>query len=246
MPEMISYAVPMKSGGLLIAAHGGLRTFDPITGQYELLKQLEPRQPFNRSNDACCDPQKRLWIGTMPNNIAPDTSSIKITAPTGALYRVDHDLSVHLMISDISISNSTCFSPDGTTMYFCDSLQDYIWAFDFDAPTGNISNRRNFATYNAGVADGSTTDSQGGLWNARHGGSCVVRFNPQGVVDAIIQLPCSQPTTCTFAGSSLQDLYITTKRQELSALQLSREPLAGSLFKARVPVPGTVDTPFGG
>ena len=246
MPEMISYAVPMHSGGLLVAAHGGLSKFDPTTRQYDRIKPIEPMQPFNRSNDACCDLQGRLWVGTMPNNIAPDGSSIKIISATGGLYRFEADLSLHKIVSEIAISNSTCFSPDGKIMYFCDSLQGDIWKYDFDPDTGTPSNRQVFATYPDGVPDGSTVDAEGGVWNARHGGSCVVHFLPDGTPDTIITLPCTQITTCTFAGPDLCDLYITTSRQDLTELQLEREPLAGALFKARVPVPGTADIPFKG
>ena len=66
-------------------------------------------------------------------------------------------------------ANSTCFSPDGKTMYFCDTPLAVIWAFDYDCETGNVSNRRDFIDFRArgleGVPDGSTVDAEGGLWS---------------------------------------------------------------------------------
>lgn len=46
VPEMISYAVMRPNGKLLVAAHSGLREFDPVTGDYQPLKQLEPLLPL--------------------------------------------------------------------------------------------------------------------------------------------------------------------------------------------------------
>ena len=246
MPELTSYAVARTSGGMLIASHGGLNSFDPDRGELVRIGPIETMRPFNRSNDACCDPAGRLWVGTMQNNIAPDNSMMPIVGSTGALYRVGPELKPELMLDDIGIPNSTCFAPDGRTMYFCDTLQGVIWQFDFDSESGKISNRRDFARYEAGDPDGSTVDAEGCLWNARFDGGCVVRFAPDGSVDTVVSVPTSEVTSCNFGGDDLDTLFITTKKLDPQDRRRDDEPNSGSLFAVRPGVRGVADIPFAG
>lgn len=245
MPEMISYAVPRASGGLLVAGHGGLSSFDPADGGLKRIRQLEDR-PFNRSNDACCDASGRLWVGTMQNNFAPDRSAIAIVGGSGALYRVDHGLAVELMLDGIEIPNACCFSPDGRTMYFCDTPQNMIRAYDIDPASGALGPARDFATHGRGGPDGATVDADGGVWNARYGGGCVVRFAPDGSEDQVVEVPASQVTCCGFGGPELDTLYITTARNGLTPAQLAAEPHAGGLFAVKPGRKGLADQRFGG
>jgi sugar lactone lactonase YvrE len=133
-------------------------------------------------------------------------------------------------------------------MYFADTHSRRIEVFDFDRDAGRLSNRRLLAdtSHHAGVPDGSTVDVDGGLWNAEYRGARVVRYTPQGRIDQIIELPVSQPTSCAFGGKHLDTLYITTAAQKLTAEQLKREPLAGSLFAVRMSTQGIAEPGFAG
>lgn len=84
----------------------------------------------------------------------------------------------------------------------------------------------------AGYPDGSTVDAGGGLWNAQWDGSCVVRYDRNGVETARVDLPVSRPTCVAFGGSALDRLFITTARIGLDQQQLQREPGAGGVFVA--------------
>jgi sugar lactone lactonase YvrE len=247
MDEMvISVIGTQDESKYLIASHGGLNLFDPDDPGLRRILAPEPMKPFNRSNDAAADPKGRLWLGTMQNNIAPDGGGIDIIANTGALHRIDPDLSVHAMESGIGIANTVCWSPDGRTMYFADTMTGVICAYDFDLGTGGISNKREFARFDRGVPDGSTVDADGFLWNARWDGSCVVRFAPDGSVDQVIEVPAAQVTNCTFGGKDLATLYITTARYGLSDEQLQNTPGAGDIFAVEPGVRGMADNRFCG
>lgn len=246
MPEMISYAVPRAGGGMLLVGHGGLHSFDPASGATELLRRIETTLPFNRSNDSCCDPKGNLWAGTMQNNIAPDLQPISIVGASGGLYRIDAKLAVQRKVADVAISNSCCFSPSGELMYFCDTPQKVIWSYDIDLDSGELGARRDLATYERGGPDGATVDSDGCIWSTRYGGGCVVRFTPAGKVDAVVEVPASQVTCCSFGGPRLDTLYITTARIDLSDRQLEDEPAAGGLFALRPGATGIADVPFAG
>ena len=95
-----------------------------------------------------------------------------------------------------------------------------------------------------GYPDGAVVDSEGYLWNAKWGGSCVVRHAPDGSIDRIIEVPVSQVTCPAFGGPDLKTLFITTAAKNLSADQLAAEKHAGSLFAIAVDVPGLPETPI--
>jgi sugar lactone lactonase YvrE len=65
-----------------------------------------------RMNDGACDPQGRLWAGSMAYASSPGA---------GSLYRMDHDGTVTPVLTGVTISNGLGWSPDGTTMYSADS-----------------------------------------------------------------------------------------------------------------------------
>ena len=72
MPEHVSAFIPCESGDALVTLSSGVYRLDLDS------PGLEPRltlfciadpQPGNRANEARCDAQGRLWLGTMQNNI---------------------------------------------------------------------------------------------------------------------------------------------------------------------------------
>ncbi|MGH6741087.1 MAG: SMP-30/gluconolactonase/LRE family protein, partial [Bradyrhizobium sp.] len=119
-----------------------------------------------------------------------------------------------------------------------------IWAFDFDADDGAISNRRVFAdlTGRRGLPDGSCVDAEGYLWNAEYAGHRVTRYAPDGRADRTIELPVTNPTCCCFGGERLDTLYVTSASQRLS------QPAAieGALLAIDVGVRGLPEAAFGG
>ena len=140
-----------------------------------------------------------------------------------------------------SISNTLCWSPNGRTFYFGDTLENTIWAYDVDPDTGDISGERvHFSGFDRGLPDGSSIDAEGHLWNCRFGGGCIVRVGPDGRVSGVIAIPASNVTTCTFGGADLKTLYVTTA----GAGAPPGERLAGSLFRLRSDVPGLAENRF--
>ena len=55
-----------------------------------------------------------------------------------------------------------------------------------------------------------TMDADGGLWVACWEGSCVARFDPDGKRERSIALPASQITSCTFGGTDLDRMFVTS------------------------------------
>jgi sugar lactone lactonase YvrE len=143
-----------------------------------------------------------------------------------------------------TISNGLDWNLDATRLYYIDSITQRIDAIDFDLDRGRLGRRRPFAAIAAenGLPDGLCVDADGGVWVALFGGGALRRYLPDGRCDAHISLPVTNPTSLTFGGRDLRDLYVTSARHRLTPEQLGREPLAGSLLRLR---PGVAGRPTG-
>ena len=182
----------------------------------------------NRFNDGKCDPNGRLWAGTMHIEANRDRE------PTGALYRW-HGGDLEVVEWPVSLANGLGWSPSGDTMYFSDTHAGTVWAYDYDLATGCVRNRRTFATIplDEGVPDGLAVDAAGQVHVAIWRGARLDVFAPDGTRTAQLKVPVCNPTSCAFGGADLRTLYVTT-------MPASNEddPRSGSLFALDVAVPG--------
>ena len=239
--EVSALAQRDAAPGLIMTLRRGFALFDPAAGgEPRYLHQPEKELPANRFNDGKCDAQGRFWGGTM---------DFACKAPTGALYRYDPDGSCTRHDSGFAVTNGPTWSADGRTLYFNDTVNGRIHAYDFDAQAGTLSNKRLWHSFAAGdgVPDGMTTDAAGRIWIAHWGGSCVSCHDPVTARELQrVELPASQVTNCAFGGPDLRTLFITTACVGLEPGQLEAEPLAGGLFAVTVDSPGLPAHLFGG
>jgi sugar lactone lactonase YvrE len=226
-----------KSGGVVVALEDGIYFLNETGGKCERLAHIPLAN--QRLNDGKCDSKGRLWVGSMVLSGPPST---------GKLYRVDPDLSVHVMQEGITISNGIAWTQDDQTMFYIDTPTRKIDAFDFDAEKGTMSNRRTIVTVDPslGHPDGMTIDQTGNLWVGMWGGSAVVCFDPKtGNVLDKINIPGAQNVTCpTFGGPLLDHLYVTTARS--SEADRSQFPRGGRTFAAVPGAKGFAANAFGG
>lgn len=219
-----SFALRKSGNDAIVALANGLYSLDFKTGDLEFIYDPEPNQPTNRLNDGKVDRQGRFIFGSM------DTMEESVNC---GLYRLDHDMSVHQIESNIIVSNGPCWSPDGKLFYFQDTWTGEIWVYDYDVNTGNVSNRRTFAKVDlshGGAADGSTVDAEGFLWNALVYDGKLVRYSPDGKVDRIIDMPVKKVTSVMFGGENLDILYVTSMAKPPLPRFPSDNQLRGSLF----------------
>jgi sugar lactone lactonase YvrE len=202
------------------------------------LAVVEDDRPDNRFNDCKCDPQGRLWAGTMSKTRAPGAA---------ALYRLTPGREVE-RVASTTLSNGLGWSPSGDAMYFVDSTTQRLDAFDFDGTTGDVSDRRTLAEIDPddGLPDGLTVDAEGGIWVCLFGGAAIRRYSAGGSLEASIPLPTTNPTSPVFGGPDLRTLYITTARHRLAPDQLAIEPLAGAVLALDPGVQGLPGNRFAG
>ena len=237
--QPVGAVAPTERGDLVIAVRDGFARLDPWRGDVTSIAPVEADRPDQRMNDGKCDPAGRFWAGTMALDERPGA---------GALYRLDIDGRAHQILAGVTTSNGLDWSDDGRVMYYVDSPTRAVDLFDFDVPTGAVANRRTLVRVprEQGVPDGLTLDAEGCVWVALWGGGAVHRYAPDGSLDAIVRVPTTYPTSCTFGGPDLRDLYITTARIKLSERERAEQPLAGGLFRCRPGVQGRVANRFKG
>ena len=228
-PAQPGFLAPLAGGGFVVGLKTGLHRFDPATGVFSLLHEIEPHLPGNRLNDGAVDPLGRLWFGSMDDGEA---------APSGQLHRLDAG-GPRAMEGGIAITNGPAFSPDGGILYHTDTLKRTIHAFDV-GKDGSLSNKRLFVTIDAkdGFPDGSTGDSEGCVWVGLWGGWCARRYSPKGEIVSTVRFPCANVTKIAFGGDDLRTVYATTAWKGLSAADRADQPLAGGLFRFEGDVAG--------
>ncbi|HUC18245.1 MAG TPA: SMP-30/gluconolactonase/LRE family protein [Acetobacteraceae bacterium] len=239
-PADIGSLALRHDGGMIVALKTGFFFFDPSHSRFTSVAEPEADLVENRFNDGKTDRQGRFWAGSLHD---PDE-----TKPSGALYRLDTDLSCHRMVDGIYASNGLAFSPDSTTAYYADSRRRIVWAWDFEQEAGTLRNRRIFVALSEreGVPDGAAVDEEGGYWLAQPPAACVVRYDPRGRRDRVLVLPVSQPTSVAFGGAHLDTLYISSARYRMPVDRLRNEPLAGGIFATVPGIAGVPDERFGG
>ena len=217
---------PRKAGGAVIGVERGFAMEGP-DGRLTYLKELWSN-PRLRMNDGACDPDGRFYCGSMAYDQAPGAA---------ALYRLDPDGTVTVVLDAVTISNGLDWSPDGSSAYYNDTATGRVAVFDYDHAAG-LTNRRTLVEItDGGYPDGLTVDSTGCVWVAIFSGGQVRCYTPDGVLSEVVDVGARQVTACTFGGDQLDQLFITTSRE---GLEPTEDPLAGSLFTV---VPGVRGLP---
>jgi sugar lactone lactonase YvrE len=234
--QHVGAAKPRAGGGLVVNLRDGVGLYDADGAFRWLHREVVPGR---RANDAAVDAAGHLWAGTMRYDEAPGG---------GTLHRIAPDGTVTPVLDDVTVSNGTGWSPDGTLMYYVDSPTGRIDVFDVDSGTGLVRDRRPLAVIEdgAGFPDGLTVDADGCVWVALWDGAAVRRYTPEGKLDRAVEVPAVRPTACAFGGPELADLYITTATTGLDARALAAQPLAGSVLVVRGAGNGLPGRPFMG
>lgn len=178
---------PVAGGSGWIAAAGTGIALVSGDGGVTWLDRPEGGTPVRmRMNDGVADPAGRFWAGSMARDSRPGA---------GSLYRVDADGSVRRVLDGLTTPNGPAFSRDGRTMYLADSARQVIDVFEVDPATGDLGERRRFASVDRGYPDGMTVDDEGCLWSAVWGAGAVHRYSPAGELLRVLEVPAAQPTS---------------------------------------------------
>ncbi|NRB04445.1 MAG: SMP-30/gluconolactonase/LRE family protein, partial [Rhodobacteraceae bacterium] len=209
--EHVSAAGWVDDDTLIMASETALWRFSLIDGARSKLVELEADMPAKRSNDGRADPQGGFWIGTMGKDAEPHAGSIY------RYYRGE----LRKLFDRITVSNSICFSPDGTTAYFADTFNRRIDMVRLDAqgwPQGDVTTFVDLKEDGLNP-DGSVVDAAGNLWNAQWGAAQITCYDPTGAFKDQIGFPATQISCPCFGGDDLQTLYATSAAVGMTGAQ---------------------------
>ena len=210
--------------GLVVALDTGLYLSGPDIDGLEFIGDPEAAQPLRSDyNDGKVDPAGRfLVVGA--------NRPVEGAAARATLYSLE-GCDIRTLDSPFYIGNGPTWSPDGTTFYLNDSLQQCMYAYDYDVATGAVANRRVFADLSelAGIPDGATVDEAGGVWMAFCEGSAIAHLSPAGEILEVIPMPTTHITSVAFGGPELDQLLVTSI-DPAAIGHASEDDFGGALF----------------
>ena len=243
----VAAAIPRIAGGLIVASGREILILTE-EGTVRPFASLDVNPSVIRINEAKCDADGHLWVGTLSLEFRPDATLYRIT-PEGSVTRV---------LEGVSLANGFDWSPDHSTFYFIDSLRMSVDEFDFDVARGSLSDRRLRIAIEAGAGapNGLTVDREGSLWVALTGGAEVRRFSARGELTDRVGISVPGATSCAFGGADCTDLFITSRSGRMPEIALSlgvrpemmesSDPEAGALFVCQPPAQGKPAHRFAG
>ncbi|MEO4043211.1 SMP-30/gluconolactonase/LRE family protein [Hoeflea sp. CAU 1731] len=235
LPFAASVLAVIDDESQLIATENGLFRRVVADGSLNLIKELEPDKPENRSNDGRVHPSGALWIGTMGWQSADNA---------GAIYHYCKG-ELKTLFGGITVPNAICFTPDGASGYFTDTPTKKVMRVALDPATGlPVAAPTVFLDETAsdrGFADGAVVDTDGNFWCARWDGACVQGFDPSGVCFETIELPTDRVTCPAFTGRDHSRMIVTSAYIGLDDDQMRAQPDAGETFLLEARFRGKAD-----
>ncbi len=230
--EVVAALRPRRGGGAVLGVERGFALED-ADGAVTRLPQLWA-DPGIRMNEGACDPDGRFYCGSMAYDQRPGAA---------ALHRLDPDGTTTEVLAGVTVSNGLAWSPDGSRAYYDDTATHRVDVFDYDGVRG-LHGRRPFAEIpDGGRPDGLTVDEHGGVWVALADRGEIWHLTAGGVRDEVVEVPVGKVTACTFGGTDLDQLFITTSRENVPP---GADPLAGALFRVDAGVRGLPVQEFAG
>jgi sugar lactone lactonase YvrE len=239
LPFMASVLARIDAERQLIVSEYGLHIRTIETGALDLVTPIENDRPEMRSNDGRIHPSGALWYGTM-------TKTGEGRKGAGTIYHVAQG-KVTVLYPNISIPNGICFSPDGATGYFVDTMENLYMKVALDPATGlPVGKPEVFADERGGPGgvDGSVCGADGTIWNARWGVGEIHHYATDGSKLAVYKLPPAQTTCPAFIGQNADRLLVTTAGEGLDAEALKADPEAGFTYELGIPVKGVFEPAY--
>ena len=250
MPTEPGCIAPAARGGLVIALRDGIYRARSWGGALTPLAHFNYDTGTTRLNDGKADPLGRMWAGTMyepRDELRAELFSVDCRPDNG---RAGQPL-VERKAGNAVTANGLAWAPDRGTVYWADTTNHVIRAWDWDAASNAMRNQRVFQQFPAkpldwqpgqpgygGRPDGAAIDVQGNYWCAMYEGARLLQFSAAGDLLKELPVPAVCPTMPCFGGDDLQTLYLTTASDKRAAPELAQYPHSGCVFSMLVEVPG--------
>jgi gluconolactonase len=248
-PSGMSNGLKFDREGNMIAALGAdfggrmLVKTDMKSGKTYVLAGMFEGKEFNALNDITIDEKGRIYF-TDPRYLGHES----IRADGFAAYRLDPDGKVSRVATDCGKCNGILISPDQKTLYIVSNDNGWLafenlkegektlqgphmlQAYDVNAASGNLSNRRTLIDYGkldkpCSGPDGMIMDAEGNIWLASR---CEWRpgiqvLNPQGKELAYISTGNEMPTNVGFGRGDDANLLWVTSGKSLYKIRVGKK-----------------------
>lgn len=177
-------------------------------------------------HDCGVAPDGAVWVGTL----SPDPQQAR-----GGMLRVDADGVTSLdLVAGYRMPNGISWTSDGAVVHVVDSLRHEVLRSRFT--DGREVERERWVVGGKadGLPDGVCADRDGGLWVAYWGTGRVVRYDRDGRLERLVEVPARYATSCCFGGPDLRHLFVTSARHDAGP----EETEAGALFVVETHVEG--------
>lgn len=208
----------------MVVSQSGISLYDYQSQQFRDFCRWPNDATGTRPNESAIAPDGSLWFSTM------DPSAREAI---GSWYRVSASVPTpQRLLGDLWVPNTLVWTDKN--IWFADSLRHRFYRAT--SQQNGLCIEQEYPV--DGIPDGSTLTDEGELINACWGSSCLTRFqlnHQQMTKTGQITLPVSQPSSCTFGGPNLSDLYITSARDGLAR----PAALDGAVLKITTTLAGT-------
>lgn len=224
--KKIAVILSAKGNEVLLGSQDGIGRFNLVTKEWTLEVPIYLDEDSQRCNDGGFDPMGNVWIGSM---------DVEVKDGLGSLYRIAPNGKASKVLENLTIPNGLVFSLDHKRMYFIDTPTRTVKAYFVDS-TGEITFDKHAVSIpeSMGMPDGMTIDASGMLWIALFGGAAVGRWNPSnGQLLETIAIPALHVTSCCFASGDLNELIVTSARENMTEAQLAMYPQSGNVFRIK-------------
>jgi len=157
-------------------------------------------------NDMVVDAAGRAYVGNFGFDIhtgqKPSAAKLALVQPDGA---------TSIAAEDLMFPNGAVITPDGRTLIVGESFGRRLTAFDIDAASGALSNRRVWAALEDGaVPDGICLDAEGAIWVSSPMSREFLRVHEGGRVSQ--RIPCGErmAIACMLGGADRRTLFALT------------------------------------
>ena len=232
----------LPNGDLLIVAMETRRLLKYDGSRLETFADLS-RMAETDINDMIVASNGNAYIGNMGYKIQVHGSPRR----SAETFLVTPDGKVSIAAEGLEAPNGHILTPNEDTLIVAESAASRLTAFDVDADTGALSNRRVFAELEPGLGDDGATlsaappdgiclDTEGAVWVAEPLGRRVLRVKEGGEIMESHHFADTIPFACVLGGTDRKTLLICTAKDFIRE-NLMKE-YTGAIYAMSIKCPG--------